>query len=141
MTLTEAAIGLCKKWRRYYARPIPLTYQELVEKVKAGGIVCKGHVYDVAGMLDLGNPRVFVAVVKQSAESEEEFTKMQAITQTLMQDYVFALQADEVVFNVVAGPSGLTPLQRVVLSNEETFRALDLEGFVEMVKGLPVVKA
>jgi hypothetical protein len=141
MTPIETVIALCKRWQRYWARPIPLTYKEFVEKVKAGGIVGRGHVYDVAGMLDLGNPNIFVALVKQSAESQEEFTKMQAITQLLMQDYVFAIQADELVFNIVAGPDGLTPLQLVVLSNEDRFRALGLEGFVEMVKALPALKA
>jgi hypothetical protein len=34
-----------------------LTYAELVERTKAGGLLSQGYVYHTLGLIDCGNPR------------------------------------------------------------------------------------
>jgi len=127
---------LLKRWRRYWATPVPLTFSQLTETVKAGNVVAKGSVYDMLGMVDLGNPKMIETIVLEltKPEKEDELRRVVAIALCLKVDEVFALRYDEIVLNTLAGADNLTPLQRVILYNEDTLRAVGVDNWVDAIK-------
>ncbi len=101
---------------RFLATPRPLTYAELVGKTKAGGLLSQGYVYHMLGLIDCGNPEIWLGLVKRSARSEADKERMQQLMSALMADYVFALKFDEVVFNPYTGGDAgkLAPIEWIV---------------------------
>lgn len=132
---------LLRRWRRCWATPVPLSFSRLRETVKTGNTVAKGSVYDLLGILDLGNPRMTETMLLEltKPEKEDELRRALAIAFCLKADGVFALYDDEIVLNTLAGPDNLTPLQRVVLYNEDILRAVGVHGFVDAIKSTRAV--
>jgi hypothetical protein len=101
---------------RALAEPRPLTYAELVERTKAGGLISRGLVFQTLGLIDCGNPEVYLGLVKQSTKSDADRERMHQLVSAMMADYVFALKADEVVFNPYKGGDAgeLIPIQYIL---------------------------
>jgi hypothetical protein len=68
------------------------------------------------GLIDCGNPEVYLGLVKRSARSEADRERMQQLVSAMMADYVFALKGDEVVFNPYKGGDAgeLTPIEYIL---------------------------
>jgi|SRR5262245_33254749 len=100
---------------RRLATPTPVTYTELIARTKAGGLVSQGLVYHMLGIIDCGNPQVFVAMLKRWGQSEADQERMKQLVSAFMTDYVFAIKFDEIVFNPQRSSGGgkLTPIERI----------------------------
>jgi len=134
-------LRLAKKLRRYFTTPAPLTFGQLAEAVKTGHVTAKGDVYNMLGMLDLGNPKIIETIVLEltKPEKEEELRRVMVMALCLKADGVFALKYDEIVLNIAAGPDRLTPLQRVIFANEDVLRAVGANAFADIAKTLHAV--
>jgi hypothetical protein len=93
-----------------------LTYAELLAKTKAGGLLSRGYVYHALGLIDCGNPEVWLGLVKRSAKSEADKERVYQLVSAMMADYVFALKFDEIVFNPYTGgdAGNLTPIEHIM---------------------------
>ena len=101
---------------RALATPRPLTYTELVSRTKGIGLISQGLVYHTLGLIDCGNPEVFLGLVKRSTKSEADRERMQQLVSAFMADHVFALKGDEIVFNPYKGGDAgdLTPIEFIL---------------------------
>lgn len=125
--------GWLRRLCRYLATPRPLTYEELIEGTKAGGFLSQGYVYHTLGILDCGNPEIWLGLVKESTKSEARTERMKQLVSALMADYVFALKFDEVVFNPYTGgdAGNLAPIQYILQEFGKDFPApVSAEGLM-----------
>ncbi len=116
---------MARRLCRWFATPRPLTYSELIERAKAGGTLSQGYVYHTLGLLDCGNPEIWLGLVKESMKSEARKERMQQVVSALMADYVFALKFDEIVFNPYTGgdAGNLAPIQHILQEFGKDFPA------------------
>jgi hypothetical protein len=97
---------------RRLATPIPLTYADLRAVTSTHAVYSRGSVYKVLGLLDCGDPEMFLGLVKRASQSPADDARMRQLVSALMADYVFALKFDELVFNPYSGgdAGALTPI-------------------------------
>jgi len=110
---------------RYFATPRPVTYAELMDQTKTGGLLYQGMVYHTLGLIDAGNPEIWLGLVKRSMRSEADKERMQQIASLIRADYVYALKFDEIVFNPnkLANAGNLTPIEWIIQNFGEDFPA------------------
>ena len=75
------------------------------------------------GVLDWGDPDVWLGMLKRAARSDADREQMQQLAGALMADYVFALKFDEVVFNPYPGgdAGSVTPIQYIMAEFHKDF--------------------
>lgn len=110
---------------RFLATPRPLTYAELVAQTKAGGVLSQGYVYHTLGLIDCGNPEIWLGLVKRSMKSEADKERMYQLVSAIKADYVFARKFDEIVFNPYTGgdAGNPTPIQYILQEFGKEFPA------------------
>jgi hypothetical protein len=67
------------------------------------------------GLIDCGNPEIWLGLVKRWSKSEDDKQRMQQMVSALMADHVFALKFDEIVFNpYTVWDAGKAPIQYIL---------------------------
>jgi hypothetical protein len=90
-------------------------------------------VYHTLGLVDCGNPEIWLGLVRKSMKSEADKERMQQLVSAIMADYVFALKFDEIVFNPYTGgdAGNLTQIQHILQEFGKDFPApVSAEGLM-----------